>query len=42
MGARVVAVATGFSEREALVQAGPDVLLDDCRDLEAVLEALLG
>lgn len=42
VGARVVAVATGFSEREALVQAGPDVLLDDCRDLEAVLEALLG
>jgi len=42
VGARVVAVATGFSERDALVEAGPDVLFDDFGDVEAVVEALLG
>lgn len=41
VGARVVAVATGFSEREALQEAGPDVLLDDLCDLDIVLDALL-
>ena len=41
VGARVVAVATGFSSREALVAAEPDVLLDDFGDVESALEVLL-
>lgn len=42
VGARVVAVDTGFSERSDLIAAGPDVLLDDFSDLDASLTALLG
>ena len=42
VGARVVAVATGFSERGDLVAAGPDVLLEDFGDLDASVWALLG
>ena len=40
-GARVVAVATGNVPREVLAQHAPDVLLDDLRDSDALLEALL-
>ena len=42
IGARVVAVATGFSPRDALAAAAPDVLLDDLGDLDAALQAILG
>ncbi len=41
IGAKVVAVETGFSDRSALLAAGPDVLLRDCSDLQATLDALL-
>ena len=41
-GARVVAVATGFTGRAALEAAGADVVLDDLIDTGAVLSALLG
>jgi phosphoglycolate phosphatase-like HAD superfamily hydrolase len=37
LGARVVAVATGFSTREELIAAQPDVLLDDLTMLLEVL-----
>jgi phosphoglycolate phosphatase-like HAD superfamily hydrolase len=40
-GARVVAVATGFSGRAALEAAGADAVLDDLTDTEAVLAAVL-
>jgi phosphoglycolate phosphatase-like HAD superfamily hydrolase len=40
-GARVVAVPTGFSDRAALEAAGPDVLLEDLSDTDAVLAAVL-
>ena len=42
IGARVVAVATGFSPRDALAAAAPDVLLDDLTDLDAAVKAILG
>ena len=42
VGARVVAVDTGYSERADLIAAGPDILLDDLSDLDASLRALLG
>lgn len=41
-GARVVAVATGFSDRAALESAGADVVLDDLTDTAAVLAGVLG
>lgn len=41
-GARVVAVATGFSGRDVLEAAGADVVLDDLTDTSAVLTAVLG
>jgi phosphoglycolate phosphatase-like HAD superfamily hydrolase len=41
-GARVVAVATGSFGREQLAAHQPDVLLDDLRDTEAVVNALFG
>jgi len=37
IGARAVAVVTGWHSRERLAAAEPDVLLDDLSDLEAVL-----
>ncbi|HEY7483213.1 MAG TPA: haloacid dehalogenase-like hydrolase [Streptosporangiaceae bacterium] len=40
-GARVVAVASGYSDRAALEAAGADVVLDDLSDTGAVLAALL-
>jgi phosphoglycolate phosphatase len=40
-GVRAVAVATGFSELEALRTSEPDVLLADLRDTAAVVEAVL-
>jgi phosphoglycolate phosphatase len=39
-GARAVAVATGFSELEALRASRPDVLLPDLRDTSAAVEAI--
>jgi phosphoglycolate phosphatase-like HAD superfamily hydrolase len=41
-GARVVAVATGFSDRVTLQAAGAEVVLDDLTDTDAVLTAVLG
>jgi phosphoglycolate phosphatase len=41
-GARAVAVATGFANREALVASRPDALLEDLRDTEAAVEAIVG
>jgi phosphoglycolate phosphatase-like HAD superfamily hydrolase len=41
-GARVVAVATGMSDRETLADTGPEVVLDDLRDTAAVVAAILG
>jgi phosphoglycolate phosphatase len=41
-GARAVAVATGFSELEALEESRPDVLLPDLRDTAAAVRAILG
>jgi phosphoglycolate phosphatase-like HAD superfamily hydrolase len=40
-GARVVAVATGFSDRVTLEAAGADIVLDDLTDTDAVLTAVL-
>lgn len=37
LGAVAVAVTTGFTDREALAAAGPDHLLDDLRDLVALV-----
>ena len=42
IGARVVAVETGFATGAQLQDAGADVLLTDCADLEAALDAILG
>jgi phosphoglycolate phosphatase len=39
-GARAVAVASGFAERDALVASQPDVLLDDLRDTAAAVAAI--
>jgi phosphoglycolate phosphatase-like HAD superfamily hydrolase len=39
-GARAVAVATGFADREALVASGPDALLEDFADTEAAVAAI--
>jgi phosphoglycolate phosphatase len=39
-GARAVAVATGFAERDALRAAQPDVLLEDLRDTAAAVAAI--
>lgn len=41
VGARTVAVATGFSPLEMLQAAGPDYLLPDLSDLESALRAIL-
>jgi phosphoglycolate phosphatase-like HAD superfamily hydrolase len=41
-GARAVAVATGFSEVDALRASRPDVLLDDLSDTAAAVEAIVG
>jgi phosphoglycolate phosphatase len=41
-GARAVAVATGFSDRDALRASRPDVLLPDLRDTAAAVEAIAG
>ena len=41
-GARAVAVATGFSDMEALRASRPDALLPDLRDTEAAVEAIVG
>ncbi len=40
-GARVVAVASGYSSEEDLRTAGPDVVLEDLSDTEAAVEAIL-
>ena len=40
-GARAVAVATGFSDEEALRAARPDALLPDLSDTERALEAII-
>lgn len=40
-GARVVAVATGFSDRAALTSAGADVVFDDLTDTDAVMRAIV-
>jgi phosphoglycolate phosphatase-like HAD superfamily hydrolase len=40
-GARVVAVATGASDRAALLRAGAETVLDDLTDLTAVISAIL-
>jgi phosphoglycolate phosphatase len=39
-GARAVAVATGFADREALRASGPDAFLDDLSDTAAALAAI--
>jgi len=41
-GARAVAVATGFSDLEALRASGPDALLPDLSDLDSALRAITG
>lgn len=41
-GARVVAVATGSSDRATLLAAGAEVVLDDLSDLPATIHAILG
>jgi phosphoglycolate phosphatase len=41
-GARAVAVATGFSDLDALRASSPDVLLPDLRDTAAAVEAITG
>ncbi|MBB4937778.1 phosphoglycolate phosphatase-like HAD superfamily hydrolase [Streptosporangium album] len=41
-GARVVAVATGFSDTEALREAGAELVLEDLSDTDAVVRAVLG
>ena len=41
-GARAVAVATGFSDPDALRASRPDVLLDDLRDTAAAVKAIVG
>ncbi|HEY0536761.1 MAG TPA: HAD hydrolase-like protein [Actinoallomurus sp.] len=41
-GARVVAVATGSSDRSALRQAGAEDVLDDLTDVPAAVRAILG
>jgi phosphoglycolate phosphatase len=41
LGARSLAVATGFTTRAQLAGAGADVLLDDLSDTEAVIRAIL-
>jgi phosphoglycolate phosphatase-like HAD superfamily hydrolase len=41
-GARVVAVATGSSDRKALTQAGAESVLDDLVDVPAAVAAILG
>jgi len=41
-GARVVAVASGFSSEDELRAAGPDAVLSDLRDTDALLAAVLG
>jgi phosphoglycolate phosphatase len=41
-GATAVAVATGFSDPEALRASRPDVLLDDLRDTAAAVESIVG
>ncbi len=40
-GARAVAVATGFQDRQDLVEAQPDALFDDFQDTQKVLEVIL-
>ena len=40
-GARVVAVASGYSSEEELRTAGPDVVLEDLSDTRAAVEAIL-
>jgi phosphoglycolate phosphatase len=42
LGARTVAVCTGWHNREELVKAGAEVLFDDLSDTEAVLAAIFG
>lgn len=39
-GARAVAVATGFADREALRASGPDAFLEDLTDTTAVVAAI--
>jgi phosphoglycolate phosphatase-like HAD superfamily hydrolase len=41
-GARVVAVATGSSDRAVLEKAGPEAVLDDLTDVPAAVAAILG
>lgn len=41
-GARVVAVATGASDRETLVRAGAEHVLDDLANVPAAVAAILG
>ncbi|HEX2127309.1 MAG TPA: HAD hydrolase-like protein, partial [Thermoleophilaceae bacterium] len=41
-GARAVAVATGFADRDALVASRPDALLENLRDTDAAVEAIVG
>jgi phosphoglycolate phosphatase-like HAD superfamily hydrolase len=41
-GARAVAVATGFSDVEALEAAGPEVVFEDLSDTSAAVAAIVG
>ena len=41
IGARVIAVQTGFAELQELLEASPDVLLADLSDLDEALAAIL-
>jgi phosphoglycolate phosphatase-like HAD superfamily hydrolase len=41
-GARAVAVATGFSDPNALRASRPDAFLQDLRDTEAAMDAIVG
>ena len=42
LGARVVAVATGFADVDLLAEYNPDVILESLTDLQATLEAITG
>ncbi len=41
IGAKVVAVATGWDDRQSLAKAQPDLLLDDLTETETILERTL-
>ena len=41
IGAKALAVTTGYHSREQLVESGPDLLVDDLLDAEAIVSSML-